>query len=158
MKSKQITILDSLRKGNHKQTYGIAFFALLELANLIFCSQYITFVPSEWKLIISFDSPQQKDGHNCGLFVILNLASIFSGQQLRRIENPDRARQWIYHLINNYRKSDEKEAQLTYLPTIVPLNIQEMNIQEISTTDYFYSLIKDIRNQKSSFRCAFKDC
>jgi hypothetical protein len=33
-----------------------------------------------------------------------------------------------------------------------------MDIQEISTTDYFYSLIKDIRNQKSSFRCAFKDC
>jgi hypothetical protein len=51
MKSKQITILDSLR-GNHKQTYGIAFFALLELTNLIFCSQNITFVPSEWKLII----------------------------------------------------------------------------------------------------------
>jgi len=27
-----------------------------------------------------------------------------------------------------------KEAQVTYLPTVVPLNIQE-----ISTTDYFYS-------------------
>jgi hypothetical protein len=47
----------------------------LELTNLIFQSDSIEFEANDWKTVIS-------SGHNCGIFVILNLAAMFIGNQL----------------------------------------------------------------------------
>jgi len=50
-----------------------------ELTNLVFQSGSIEFEANEWKTVISSDCLQQNDGHNCGIFVILNLAAMFIG-------------------------------------------------------------------------------
>jgi Ulp1 family protease len=51
----------------------------LELTNLVFQSGSIEFEANEWKTVIISDCLQQDDGHNCGIFVILNLAAMFIG-------------------------------------------------------------------------------
>jgi len=59
--------------------YAITIYLLLELTNLVFQSGSIEFEANEWKTVISSDCLQQNDGHNCGIFVILNLAAMFIG-------------------------------------------------------------------------------
>jgi Ulp1 family protease len=46
----------------------------------------IEFEANEWKTVISSDCLQQNDGHNCGIFVTLNLAAMFIGNQLLKIK------------------------------------------------------------------------
>jgi len=110
--SKRITVIDSLGTNQKKNNYGVIFYVLLELMNLIYNSGFISYEPSNWKLIIRNDCVSQADGHSCCLFVILNTMSMFLGFQLTETNDPVRVRYWVYDLIQKYNETDQDLERL----------------------------------------------
>jgi hypothetical protein len=86
MKSKKITVLDSMGKGKLKKDFAITIYILLELTNFVFQSGSIEIKANEWKTVISSDCLQENDGQNYGIFVIFNLTAMFIGNQLLEIK------------------------------------------------------------------------
>ncbi len=158
MKSKKITILDSMCKGKLKKDYAITIYLLLELTNLIFQSGSIEFEANDWKTVISSDCLQQNDGHNCGIFVILNLAAMFIGNQLLEMKNPEKIRHWIYEIVKNFKIEEVRMPRLRNLPIIKDFKIDKLDILAEPTFNYVSKIIGNIKNQKSNKKCSFKDC
>jgi len=148
LNSSQITILDSLSMARNKRDYSIAFLALLEITNLIHVSGSMKFNLTNWKLVVSEDCAQQDDGINCGIFVILNVASMFVGHQLSGIEDYDRSRYWIHDLIIKFQVEDPKMSKERTLPFIENLVIEKIDILTESTRYYISNIIKDMKFEK----------
>jgi hypothetical protein len=129
-----------------KNRYGVIFYVLLELMNLTYNSGSISFEPAHWKLIISNDCVLQADGHSCGLFVILNTeSSMFYGFQLTEMNDPIRARYWIYDIIQKYYREESNRFRSRNLPQINPMHLESMNIIDDSTTEYIHFLINSFK-------------
>jgi hypothetical protein len=128
-----------------KNKYGVIFYVLLELMNLIYNSGSLSFEPANWNLIISNDCVSQADGHSCGLFVILNTASMFYGFQLTEMNDPIRARYWIYDIIKKYFREESNRFRSRSLPQINPMHLESMNIIDDSTTEYIRFLINSFK-------------
>jgi len=146
LKSKQITILDSLSMARVKRDYAIAFQALLEITNLIYYCGLMAFNLSDWKLVVSNDCAQQNDGINCGLFVILNIAAMFEGHQLSGIEDIDRARYWFYDLLIKFKKEDPRLPKVRSLPDFENFEMDKIDIIAESTSYYNSNIIKVLKN------------
>jgi Ulp1 family protease len=150
MKSIKITVLDSMGKGKLKKDYAITIYLLLELTNLIFHSGSIEFEANDWKTVISSDCLQQNDGHNCCIFVILNLAAIFIGNQLLGMKNPEKVRHWIYEIVKNFKTEEVRMPRLRNLPIIKDFKIDKVDIPVEPTFNYISKIIGNIKNQKSN--------
>ncbi len=150
LKAKQITVLDSLSMARAKRDYGIAFLALLEVANLIIYCGLMEFNSSDWKFVVSDDSAQQDDGINCGVFVILNIAAMFEGHQLSGIDEIDRARHWIHDLLVKYKKDDLKLPKVKTSPDFINLEIDKIEILAESTSFYVSNIINTLKHSISN--------
>jgi hypothetical protein len=143
--SKIISVIDSLGTNQKKNNYGVIFYVLLELMNLINNSGFISYEPSNWKLIISNDCASQADGHSCCLFVILNTMSMFLGFQLTETNDPVRVRYWVYDLIQKYNETDQDLERLRSLPLINPMHLESMDITDDPTNRYIRYLINSLK-------------
>jgi hypothetical protein len=128
-----------------KNRYGVIFYVLLELMNLTYNSGSISFEPANWSLIISNDFVSQADGHSCGFFFILNTASMFNGFQLTEMNDPIRARYWIYDIIQKYYRGESNRFRSRNLPQINQMHLESMNIIDDSTTEYIRFLINSFK-------------
>ena len=156
MMSKKITVFDSLLKSRLTFDYGMTFYALLQLTNLIFNSFDLSIDPSDWNLIISNDNAQQIDGSNCGLYVILYINAMFSSQIFQRLKNPNQVRKWLYEVVNQYKTEEETSTTHCTLPKIKTVEIQTLHIVSNSTEDYTVNIINELKRNKLCIKC-FRD-
>ena len=133
----------------YKNDYSITFYALLQITNMIFNSSFVNLDISEWKFVVSANCAQQ----NCGLYVILNIAALFSGNQLKIFINETQVRHWIYFILKNFPLNDNNPPRIGRLPDIRQLDIDELNIISEPTTNYITNIIKDLKKNKLCKMC-----
>ena len=108
LKEKKVYVIDSLSsQGNRKNE---VLFLLSMLCTIVeqqgmLCEIFTTNYWSYNKTIEVPEFPQQKDGYNCGIFVLMTIYQVLRHQSLKKLVHPnnaDKFREYVYALLVNH--------------------------------------------------------
>uniref|UniRef100_A0A671RNL3 Ubiquitin-like protease family profile domain-containing protein n=1 Tax=Sinocyclocheilus anshuiensis TaxID=1608454 RepID=A0A671RNL3_9TELE len=80
---------------------------LMKIIAYIFTSATENLQASDWKISDVVNTPQQDNGYDCGVFVVVNACAIIDNTPFGPV-NSVKARMWIHSLIEKYEPQKDK--------------------------------------------------
>ncbi len=101
----------SVFNSNHSlETVKLAAPTLMKVISCIYVSAGENLQASGWRVTDVVNAPQQDNGYDCGVFVVVNACAIISHSPLGPV-NSLKARLWIHSLIQKFRDTKKQKVR-----------------------------------------------